>query len=403
MMKSLLIITGGFLPVPAVCGGAVETLIHQILDNNEETPSFQVQVVSCAGRSVKPDALFYRYTKFHFVKYPLWMSACDFLGFWYLDAIRGDWRSMFARTRLRNEYFAKAVCSRFSLRDYDAVIVENNMSLLPAVADALESEFQEKCYFHMHSALIDNRRVIPYLSRCRKILTVSDAVTRLIQAETPELRNVKFQRVTNGIRPQSMPAFSYGEREAFRRRLGVGADELVFLYSGRLSPEKGVRELIRAYGRIADKSTRLLIVGAAVSGRNSKTEYVRQILKEAKPYGDRILWTGYVEHEKIGCYYQIADLLVIPSIVDDAGPLTMLEGMFYGLPIIAAERGGIPEYLSGYDRCVLVPDCQNTEMFAEALRQFARTDWATRSVPNKRPFLYTDKRTFQEFRLAIEE
>ena len=46
--------------------------------------------------------------------------------------------------------------------------------------------------------------------------------------------------------------------------------------------------------------------------------------------------------------YCAADCLVIPSLVEEAGPLTALEGAVMGLPVVAPVKGAIREYLGDY-------------------------------------------------------
>ena len=45
-------------------------------------------------------------------------------------------------------------------------------------------------------------------------------------------------------------------------------------------------------------------------------------------------------------YLQIADIAIIPSVWDDPFPTTVLEAQAMGLPIIASDRGGIPEEIN---------------------------------------------------------
>ena len=48
--------------------------------------------------------------------------------------------------------------------------------------------------------------------------------------------------------------------------------------------------------------------------------------------------------EEINKFYSLADIAVLPSIWDDPAPLTIIEALVSGLPIITTNSGGIPEY-----------------------------------------------------------
>ena len=60
---------------------------------------------------------------------------------------------------------------------------------------------------------------------------------------------------------------------------------------------------------------------------------------------DRILFTGWLNAEQLSKWYAEADILVVPSWYEPFG-MVILEGMLYGLPIVATRVGGPNEILS---------------------------------------------------------
>src|SRR5271157_4153919 len=62
------IITTGFLPVPATSGGAMETLVQQLLDENEKDSAFEFTVYSTSTREAGIAARAYRHTSFVFLR-----------------------------------------------------------------------------------------------------------------------------------------------------------------------------------------------------------------------------------------------------------------------------------------------------------------------------------------------
>ena len=58
----------------------------------------------------------------------------------------------------------------------------------------------------------------------------------------------------------------------------------------------------------------------------------------------KVIFTGFIKYEEINKFYSIADIAVLPSIWDDPAPLTVIESLISGLPIITTNSGGIPEY-----------------------------------------------------------
>jgi len=109
------------------------------------------------------------------------------------------------------------------------------------------------------------------------------------------------------------------------------------LLAGRIVPEKGVKEAVQ----IAEATnSRLLIIGPTFP---SSQGYFDQYIK---PYlNDKILYLGYIEHEKIWPYFQKAKALLMPIQWEEPFGLTMVEAMACGTPVIALRRGSIPEVI----------------------------------------------------------
>lgn len=67
-MKKIVVINNGTLPLPAVKGGAVETLINLLIDENEIFGKFQFEVYSIYDSEAVVHSKKYKYTSFCFVK-----------------------------------------------------------------------------------------------------------------------------------------------------------------------------------------------------------------------------------------------------------------------------------------------------------------------------------------------
>ena len=363
-MKKILIISNGSLPVPAVNGGAVETLIDTFVRHNEKNPAFEIEVASCYHTKSKQISDLMGAT-YHYIRIPIELTGIDKVCYWYMETICHDWRSMFLRTKQQQHYYCQKISRDIILNSYDAVIVENNMSLLKYIYHAMGSEYIHKCYYHMHSILIDNCDMIPYLAQCRKILTVSEYVRNKLYQTIPEFKNVEIQAVLNGV---DVPHISLnrisGIREKFMRQYHITKDSTIFLYSGRLSPEKGVLELIKAFCSSNIEKAILIIMGSAVSGKNTENSYVNSLKTSA--FNEKVIFTGYIPHQMTAKFYSMCDVVVVPSIVEDAGPLTVLEAMAYHRFLILSNIGGIPEYTKDYSQKIYV---EHNDTFIENLKE----------------------------------
>ena len=71
---------------------------------------------------------------------------------------------------------------------------------------------------------------------------------------------------------------------------------------------------------------------------------------------EKVIFTGFVNYDEIYRMYAIADIAVLPSIWDDPAPLTIIEALVSGLPIITTKSGGIPEYATDGSAIILERD-----------------------------------------------
>ena len=123
--------------------------------------------------------------------------------------------------------------------------------------------------------------------------------------------------IPNGVsRPQIL------ECDEISALYGLKKDEYI-LFLGRIVPEKGLRYLIEAFGRVkTDK--KLVIAGGA-----SDTDTFAAELKEAAKGDNRIVFTGFVQGRVLEELYSNAYIYVLPSDLEGM-PLSLLEAMSYG-------------------------------------------------------------------------
>lgn len=104
------------------------------------------------------------------------------------------------------------------------------------------------------------------------------------------------------------------------------------LFVGRLSPEKGVGTLLTAWERLG-KRIPLKIVGDG--------PLEDQVIRTAEE-GSRVEWLGYRPRAEVHALLKDAGLVVLPSLTEGA-PLSVLEAMAAGTPVVAADIGAIAE------------------------------------------------------------
>ena len=128
------------------------------------------------------------------------------------------------------------------------------------------------------------------------------------------------------------------DRNSVRSRFGVGPNEKLILYVGRLVPQKGVEFLVQAIPQIARRfgDAKFVIVGDG---------WLRAHLESlADQTGNRwrVNFTGFIPDQELVALMRSADVLVIPSIYEPFG-IVALEGMAAGVPVVASQVGGLAE------------------------------------------------------------
>ena len=150
-----------------------------------------------------------------------------------------------------------------------------------------------------------------------RIICVSDYITKSIKSINSH--DTKCVTVYNGI---DLTAFSKNHVNISREEIGLDDHDFVIVYSGRINPDKGIKELTKAINKLTDyPQIKLMALGSTFYGGNTYDDH---------PYA-------------LPSYLKLADLAVVPSMWEEAFGLTVLEAMATGLPLITTRSGGIPE------------------------------------------------------------
>jgi len=145
----------------------------------------------------------------------------------------------------------------------------------------------------------------------------------------------------------------------WRRNQGIGDDEMVIAFLGRIVMEKGLdvfADAIRAFAARGLKH-RVLVIGEGPA---------RQWFEEQLP---QAIFTGQLTGDELARALASADLFLNPSITEAFGNVT-LEAMACELPVIAAEATGATNLVRHSVTGTLV-DGSDPDEFADALEAYA--------------------------------
>lgn len=343
-MKKIIIISDGYLPIPAVKGGAVPSLIDSIIYENEKNGQIQITVTSVHDSIAEQKSRNLKLTSFYYIRHNAIEVKIDGIIQKIVEKIipSRKGRKINAIWKIR---VIKNTRKLLLDKNFDAIVLENYGYLTQILySNKLLSKYSDKIFYHLHSELPDS--VNSKIARQCNFILVSKYLSKRIINKYGESTRGNLKVLYNGIPTKcAEKKLSQIEREKLRQDLGFSDNDKVVCFIGRISLEKGVLELLQAFEKLHSTNVKLMIVGATEFGNNVHSDFEKKIHKICEKLGHRVKITGYIEHESIWKYYQIADLAALPSTCEEAAGLTILEAMFNGLPVITTNAGGIPEYM----------------------------------------------------------
>jgi glycosyltransferase involved in cell wall biosynthesis len=202
-----------------------------------------------------------------------------------------------------------------------------------------------------------------------KILATTEAARQVlldegVPSDKIELRSmgVDSRRFCPGDRPSELT-----------EQLGIGAEDFVYLFLGRLAQDKGIRELLHAFHGLCrgagSSRLKLLLVG-----KGPERDW---ILTRAASWGiqDRILVAAPVPYRLIHLWHRLGDVFVFPSIpsatVQEQFGYALVEAMCTGRAVITTSTGGIPEVVGEAARLVSPGDIEGLRNAMRELRDNA--------------------------------
>ncbi|MCI5558160.1 MAG: glycosyltransferase family 4 protein [Dorea formicigenerans] len=331
-MYNIGIIMGGVMPVPAVCGGAIETLITSIVKKYSKNDGFHLTIFSVYHKKAVEEAKKYPDVTF------VWTHTNTF---WNLSkhAVFLAVRELTGKTIRVLQRHYNEIAPVIQSKKFDLLIVEGGDE--KAVIDIAKGYKREQLVFHAHIHFIPKEEVAKGYGH---MIGVSEFVKDeyLKACKVP----VKAHVLRNAIDVEKFSKIvSDAQKRKIRKKLGLSEKDFVILYVGRIMEIKGVLELMQAVSDLEDEHIKLLIIGSANSGKWTFSAYERKVKKLSRQNRDRIIFTGYVDNSAVYQFASVADVQCVPSLVEEAAPLTVLEAMAEGIPLIVTKSGGTMEYV----------------------------------------------------------
>lgn len=192
---------------------------------------------------------------------------------------------------------------------------------------------EEKTWFKLFCKIIYQPIMKRYASKVKVVSAPSEYVIAGFK-EIKFFKNASYISVPNCVEIDEDSLCRSVANKMTRKTL-----EITFLYIGKLSSDKGVKTLIKAFEMLLQKNVtvRLLICGKGP---------LKEWIKEKVMYEHRIDYKGQLEPSKLVDIYDEADVLVVPSEWKEPFGRVVIEGMLHGCAVIGADSGGIPEIIN---------------------------------------------------------
>jgi len=179
---------------------------------------------------------------------------------------------------------------------------------------------------------------------------------KLVVVTTPRLKEMVINR---GVRPENVIVSpNYVDEELFspdvdgkwvRQQLSIPSHEKMIIYMGRLSYEKGVNVLVKAFSIIQNNvyNAKLVIVGDGPEKDKLKEDCQKLNVPE------KVVFIKFVTHNLVPNFLAASDIVVLPS-YNEGHPKFLIEAMIMSKPIVATDVPGINDVVIHFKEAVLV-------------------------------------------------
>ncbi|MDP2946997.1 MAG: glycosyltransferase family 4 protein [Nanoarchaeota archaeon] len=155
-----------------------------------------------------------------------------------------------------------------------------------------------------------------------------------------------------------------------RQKLGISPDKFVIFFAGRLTEVKGVIFLLMAFKNVSQNKEFILVYAGDGPERIKLEQYSQE-----NNLKDKVKILGSIPYIDMGKIYNIADVLVVPSItvgeVQEPLGIVALEGMAIGIPVITFGVGGLKEIIKDGYNGILIPE-KDTDKLAQAILEIKK-------------------------------
>lgn len=148
-------------------------------------------------------------------------------------------------------------------------------------------------------------------------------------------------------------------REIIRNKNGISKDDFVFGFSGRVSADKGCKELFTAFKKVSENNENVkLMIAGPIDDKSGSDDEIFNWAKNS----DKVVFTGQIENKEMCLHYAAMDVLVHPTYREGFG-MVIQEAGAMACPVITTDIPGASEVLENGVSCLLVKPADSESLY----------------------------------------
>ena len=257
----------------------------------------------------------------------------------------------------------------------DAAIALKNRFKVPLIATIHATEYGRNNGIHNDLQRYVNHKETTLIYESWRVIVCTNYMKRELQHafQTPP---DKLDVIFNGISPEKKRIDPTIDRIAFRRRFAQDHEKIVY-YVGRITYEKGIRQLLDAAPQVIQGlqgNVKFVVIGG---GNTDSLQYRSAELGIQA----QCLFTGFMPDIELDQFQTIANCAVFPSLYEPFG-IVALESFAAKVPVVVSDTGGMPEVVQ-HGKTGIVTKVNNPDSIAWGILEILRNpDYAQMLVKN---------------------
>ncbi|MEE9152273.1 MAG: glycosyltransferase family 4 protein [Thermoplasmata archaeon] len=276
-------------------------------------------------------------------------------------------------------FFTPKMLASLWREDFDVIHAHGYRNFQTDIVALVSLIKRKPLVINLHGMFAENVALVRGFGKGQRIYDFYDLITQqfsirianvLLASSKLEYNSIPKFRDKAQIIPFGVHSKLYlGKKKGFRRVHEMG-DEALILYAGRISREKNLETLIKAFGEVSKHyEVKLAMVGGEVPSVQEETEYRKNLISLASDIGvgDDIIFTGWLDDSDLLDAYADADIFVNPSLAENFG-LVLLEAGASSLPIVSSRVGIASDLLKDYQWLLFNSETELVSILNELLQ-----------------------------------